>query len=99
MVGRLQELEAVLGALPELPAGQRLALDIILVQVTRYIKEAFSSVKGERRGAELNAPLDAALKTAIVMLESIDTLDTGLDDALAKELRKTYEKYLGTFKV
>lgn len=99
MDSRLQELESVMSALPELPAGQRRALDIILVQVARYVKEAFSSVKGERRGAELNAPLDAALKTAIIMLESIDTLDTGLDDALAKELRKTYEKYLGTFQV
>jgi hypothetical protein len=41
--------------------------------------------------------MDSVLKLTILLLESIDTGTEGIDDVLAAELRKTYEKYLGKF--
>ena len=99
MAQDVESLKSTLEALGPLTPGQSQDLNLILTQVERYVRTAFSSSKSEKKGQDLTEPLDAAIKTAILMLESIDTINTGLDDALALELRKTYEKYLGTFKV
>jgi len=74
-------------------------LDKIILQLDRYSRSALTTTTLEKRGTALSVPIEATLKVAILMLESIDTGSSGLDDSLAKELRTTYEKYLGTFKV
>lgn len=76
-----------------------LTLDKAVQQLDRYSRAALTSTAYEKRGSALSGPVDAALKISILLLEAIDSGTTGLDDSLAKELRGTYEKYLGTFKV
>jgi len=99
MLTEVQRLQETLdGFGPLSPENTALAANI-LAQVERYFRTTFAEKAHEKRGTALSQPVDAALKTAILMLEGIDTGTSGLDDQLAKSLHEVYEKYLGTFKI
>jgi hypothetical protein len=78
---------------------KRELLQKILTQFIRSLEILHLDEAVHRTGDELKECMDSVLKLTILLLESIDTGTEGIDDVLAAELRKTYEKYLGKFLV
>jgi hypothetical protein len=71
----------------------------ILTQFIRSLEILHLDEEVHRTGEELRECMDSVLKLTILLLESIDTGTEGIDEFLAADLRKTYEKYLGKFLV
>lgn len=71
----------------------------LLIQFERYLRTAYASDAPHKKGAELAEPLDAALKTAILLLENIDAGTVGPDDEIARQLKELYTRFLGPLRL
>ncbi len=98
MRDKLELIDATLQQYADGADASVINVDIILTQLERFFRTAFSSTSTEKKGKEFTEPLDAALKISITLLETIDKGSSGLDDALVTQLRETYEKYLGSYR-
>lgn len=94
-----QLLATVIELRATLPPERQSDVKQLLSQVDRFLRTAYKEEAIHKRGSALADPLDAALKASILMLEGIDSGNSGPDDELARQFKEQYTRLLGTLRI